>query len=72
MSGGKSCRCSLSKKKVACRNHNHSYFTPGKTGSYSEYSMVICECGNVYRTKAKYVSELPDLYKSKCWQHEDK
>lgn len=60
-----SCKCEKKDKKnwiVVHRNHNHSAFEyPKYHAHYSEYSTVKCiVCGDIGRTKAKYVAELKD------------
>ncbi|MHA1280592.1 MAG: hypothetical protein ACTSQ8_25835 [Candidatus Helarchaeota archaeon] len=47
---------------VQMRNCNYSYFeSPKGLKHFSEYSAVLCKkCGGTWRTKAKYVNELPD------------
>lgn len=62
MSGGPCCTCTpkdRSQWKVIDRNCNYSAFS-GYAWTYSEYSSVTCQkCKNVWRTKARYVEELP-------------
>lgn len=66
---GFSCKCEgkmADRRKnwvVVTRNGNHSFFNRGFRGSFnpSDYSEVLCrKCGGIWRTKAKYVNELPD------------
>ena len=47
---------------VRLRKCNYSYFErPKGQKHFSEYSTVVCKkCGGTWRTKAKYVDELPD------------
>lgn len=66
MSGGLGCTCpgtAEEKRKhwrVEVRNANHSAFS-GYRRTPSRYSRIRClQCGHVWRTKAKYVAELPD------------
>lgn len=62
------CNCEGSRKermknwRVRNRNCNYSAFETPKGGwHYSDYSQVVClKCHASFRTKAKYVSELPD------------
>ena len=68
MSGHIACTCGrkrgdYSSLRVMMRNANYSHFESPKGGKhYSDYSMVICtKCSGQWRTKAKYVDELPDL-----------
>lgn len=45
--------------RVIHRHHNHSIFHGGYQAS--DYSEILClVCGNYWRTKAKYVDDLPD------------
>lgn len=60
------CTCGTRKNwRVLHRNHNHSYFEQPKGGRhYSDYSEIIClRCPLCFRTKAKYVSDIPDFGK---------
>ena len=64
MSHGTPCRCTETDKKknwvVWQRNCNYSAFN-GYKRQYSDYSRVYCEkCQMTWRTKAAYVSQLPD------------
>lgn len=65
MSGGKACTCPAGIKVrrpwvVLHRRCNHSAFN-GYRYTPSVYSAVSCvTCGAVWRTKAAYVSALPD------------
>jgi len=61
------CRCKPRDRKnwvVRVRNGNYSYFEYPKGAFHpSDYSQVVCKkCGGTWRTKAKYVDELPDEY----------
>lgn len=68
MSGGLACHCFEREKKVKDRNWavidrccNYSAFN-GCRRTPSNYSSIICyTCGNVWRTKADYVSQLDDF-----------
>jgi hypothetical protein len=68
MSGWQPCTCEGTpeeKRKnwvVLHRKHNHSYFeSPKGCEHYSDYSLVCClNCSGMFRTKADYVSDLPD------------
>ena len=47
---------------VAVRQANYSAFNGGRR-TPSAYSLVMCEaCPTAWRTKAKYVAALPDLF----------
>lgn len=61
MGSGVRCKCDNPEWKVLHYKHNHSAFeTPKYAEHYSEYSTIICmNCGHVWRTKAKYVEDLP-------------
>lgn len=67
MSQGNTCNCAESKKPmgerawhVIARLCNHSAFN-GYRETRSEYSAVRCRvCSATWRTKAKFVSRLPD------------
>lgn len=68
------CRCPgpLPERKtrwiVTTREGNRSAFN-GRRFTHSAYSEVVClRCVNTWRTKAAYVSELPD---GTCWDVED-
>jgi len=68
MSGWNRCTCDGTweeKRKnwiVVNRNCNYSHFErPKGCRHYSEYSLVACtKCTGLFRTKARYVFELPD------------
>ena len=68
MSGWSACTCKGTWEKrrkhwvVYHRYHNHSYFErPKGMEHYSDYSCVGClKCCGMFRTKAKYVIDLPD------------
>ena len=65
MSGGNSCNCAVRDKKnwvVTRRHYNNSYFQkPKGEPHYSDYSSVYCsKCRKLWRTKSKYVKNLPD------------
>lgn len=68
MSGGPACNCEgprserMKNWKVVQRHCNHSYFQyPGGAKHYSDWSSVQClKCHRFWRTKAKYIDELPD------------
>lgn len=65
MSGHNPCRCGTRINwRVIHRQHNHSYFeSPKGAEHYSDYSSVTCiskGCTGYFRTKANYVSDLPD------------
>lgn len=62
---GEGCICKNKDKKnwrVRVRNGNYSAFESPKCGfHYSEYSTIECiACGHIWRTKARYVNDLPD------------
>lgn len=67
MSGGTFCTCGRKKGDysdlvVIMRNCNYSAFN-GYHYTPSDYSLVECKrkgCSGMWRTKARYVSELPD------------
>lgn len=65
MSAGTTCRCGKRELwRVWTRNGNYSAFN-GYRFEPSDYSEVACElelggCGARWRTKARYVAELPD------------
>ncbi|MFD4397241.1 hypothetical protein [Kitasatospora sp. NPDC058478] len=62
MSGGNTCRDKTHRPRwrVQLRNANRSAFN-GYRLTPSDYSEVRCgECGHVWRTKAAYVTTLPD------------
>lgn len=90
MSGGVFCHCgefhnagsSSAKAKhreqfwrVLQRNCHHSAFA-GYHRTYSDYSSVICmKCGGAWRTRAKYVDDLPNATEEEVWkgyEHEEK
>jgi hypothetical protein len=65
MSGGNACKVKAHRPfwVVLQRNHNTSAFN-GYRRTPSEYSEVWCTvggCSSVWRTKAAYVGELPDV-----------
>ena len=68
MSGHNPCTCKGTweeKRKnwvVTRRNYNNSYFEyPKGQAHYSEYSSISCKkCTGYFRTKAKYVDDLPE------------
>ncbi len=63
MSGGYACRNPNHKPHrwvVVQRKYNRSAFNGGRR-TPSDYSLVRCTtCGSMWRTKAKYVDDLPD------------
>lgn len=70
MSGGTSCRCKpkktteqrLKRWRIVTYQGNHSAFNGYRFAS-SEYSSITClDCSACWRTKAKYVEDLKDLY----------
>ena len=67
MSGGTACtdKTHRNRQAVIQRHGNASAFN-GYRWQHSDYSSVIClapGCGEVWRTKAAYVEELPDVVK---------
>ena len=68
MSGWVACECKGTRREkrvnwvVRHRHCNYSYFESPKGGRhYSDYSLVACKkCNGMFRTKAKYVEDLPD------------
>ena len=58
---GKCPKCRSTDVRVAHRLHNHSAFN-GYRQTRSDYSGCYCfTCGYGYRTRADYVSGLPDM-----------
>jgi len=76
MSGHSPCICSGTWKekrknwRIVHRNHNHSYFeSPKGDFHYSDYSLVVCiakGCYGCFRSKAKYINNLPDIKEGEC------
>lgn len=72
MSGGPVCRCKESGKPLEKRRWlvyqrycNHSAFNGGHY-TPSDWSSVSCRsCGATWRTKARYVDQVPDYGKEK-------
>jgi hypothetical protein len=68
MSGGNPCTCKGKDRRrhwvVVMRHCNYSYFETPKGGKHhSNYSQIRCkapDCNGLFRTKAKYVDDLPD------------
>ena len=66
MSHSHACSCTGKDKRkkwvVTGRRCNYSYFETPKGGwHHSDYSQLRCkECGGLWRTKAKYVDDIPD------------
>lgn len=56
-------RCNSSNLAVLNRKCNYSHFqAPKGQCHYSEYSTIECtNCGKIWRTKAKYVDNLPNI-----------
>lgn len=66
MSGGKACKCDKPDWEVIQYKCNYSAFEyPARCYHKSDYSLVHCKnCEAYWRTKAKYVDELPEKDRS--------